>query len=363
LNDLAALNAFRLTDHDIVVLVDFSTLMFQRPDALFDDFLSNTELETMYVLDYTEDNLTPDGNNMGANMGFFLLKPSNETFQQLIEEYKNATFDSNAGWNSSGVKGFKGEKGTRGFLTYEYTKGSRKDKGQEIDRCLYGNANDNPRRAQDNACRNGDPEFCEDCRTKNTTEIFVANLRTICREPWNCRYDENWDNDTKQLCEAFHLYFFEQRLAFEQKYLAVQTVRNGTYYPEIFLGYCHEEGWKGYEMILPDNGMCPGATQSSFGNATVPNVNSTQTVELISGLVTGNGRTCVSGYISVPWYSPPFNVAIGTCWDRFVLCDSCVRPGYTDSHAYSPQHFLFSLQSLTCREVLEVDSVEAPLAT
>lgn len=302
---------WRLINHKIVVLVDFSTLLLRRPDELYDAFLANRNLTAMYTRDY-QTSPSETGLNMGINKGFFLFKPKHATKDLFNSLVMGSTFNDTHGWGGSGVSNFNCVAGSRGAITYYYTV-LDKGAGQEMDRCLYGNTNQNPSfSGQGSVCRDGSGGYaCPDCRNKNISDIFVAMPRDVCGEPWQCHYDDNWDSATKILCEKFHRFWYENRLEFEQKEMETQAVRDGQFHDEIFLGYCHETTYAGYRLMLPDNGECiTGETVTSADIVTVPGGGQNQKLEFKSAKFTGNGNVCMSGYITKAAYNTVFNIGI-----------------------------------------------------
>lgn len=106
-----------------------------------------------------------------------------------------------------------------------------------------------------NKCRDGHEE-CEDCRQTDISKIKTVHF-TICQKPWNCRAFKK--GDSLSLCNEFHHKWFQVRKSLDDRWTEMtgnQSLiekRNGSYYPDHFMGYCKYAGTKGYiPAVVPE---------------------------------------------------------------------------------------------------------------
>ena len=262
IRDLMKLHAYTLTQHKVVVLIDFTTALLQPLDDAIDDLLASTA-RAAFAMDYATQ-LPADGLNHGVNLGLFMLKPSFASFTELVDTYETTPYSATMGWNSQGVGGFDGSMGTSGLLTHYY----RSRPFIELDKCIYNNEAADPNGA-DGFCRDGNAQ-CDDCRLTVTNRIEAGRFDdAVCGKPWACSWDEGWDAATKEVCRYYHNNWFSNRLRFEQDFWigGPEPTRNGTLHQDIFLGYCSQTGVDGYEPMIPDN-YSPTASSSGTTTAT-----------------------------------------------------------------------------------------------
>jgi hypothetical protein len=130
IRDSTKLHAFRLVEHPIVVLFDFERMFQHQLSSIVQSLMDNPNLKGYYVR-------TPDcdgnGNSL-IDMGFLVIKPSVEEFNNIRDGYLNTPYDPELGWNSEGHNQCDGKLGLPGFLSYYF---SITDGYEELDRCWY----------------------------------------------------------------------------------------------------------------------------------------------------------------------------------------------------------------------------------
>jgi len=198
IRDLMRLYAFNLTNHPVAVMMSFDTVFTNPLDSIFDSLINDTNKTAVY--------LTENGNNV--NVGAFCVKPSEEEFIAVIDTYKATTYNSNTGWNESDILGL----GSGGILTYY--------------------ASQNPTAYQP--------------ITTNSILSFAAN--PDCDAPWECKYEQSWDNATEDECRELNSAWYEYRRYFEENWSKTDLVNTSlsNFHTDFFLGYCSGGGVEGY---------------------------------------------------------------------------------------------------------------------
>jgi len=261
--ELIRLHAYKLTDYSVVTLVDFTTLVLQPPDDMFNlivdggnnapEYMSNPSIfiqddsakptlparvDIVYTRDYTT--VTPTQFTTGLNLSFLPLRPSEDVFDELVSIYRRGDYSANKGWSNEGYGPFQGSMLTKGLLTYYYN-GVHSNSHVELNRCTYANKADAPRLRIDDGsiqCRNKneEDESCTDCRSVAFDDIVVADL-SECNVPWTCQ------RNTVTLCESFTSVWFELRKEVEEAILSERPNRS--------LSYCSGEGGDYVPLLIP----------------------------------------------------------------------------------------------------------------
>jgi len=322
LRDLMKLYAFKFDHHPAVVMVDFRTLMVDSIDTHLDQFIASDK-QVMYTTHYpTSDD--PTGRNRAAKTSWFMLKPDPNVLADIVDTYKTTSFNPDtsnhhtAGWDSSGVGDFPKQYGTDGILHYYYNT-LNPDQIWKTDRCQLGNDNSDPMKVDSSGnvvCR--DPYTCQDCRTYSMDTIQVAEMITVCGEPWKCYYDDNWDSNTKPLCEEFHRRWFATRIQYEDSHWhgGPPTDRSGTYKSDVFLGFCHTDGIVGYDRMIDDKlapASCDANTVTTEAVSTLHFLGGKtqeQIIKLEAGETTASTTACVSGSVTKVGREQPYNIGI-----------------------------------------------------
>jgi len=223
LKDLIKLNALNL-ESEFVVLLDSTYHMKEPLDPIFQS-LSGPEVKAAYVLD-------PNRNSI--SMSPLIMKTGQGLYDELVEIYKNTPFTAENGWGGSGMGLFPGGIGTSGLLSY-YFLFENQDAGDQLDRCLFAN--------------NGAAE----CTNSVFADIYGFTMTdSVCGQPWSCEYPKfSWSSDTKEMCKSFFMYWMQSRYDYQSSHLGkVGTENDGTYYPDVFNGYCNDVGQENYIHML-----------------------------------------------------------------------------------------------------------------
>ena len=214
------LHAFKLVEHNAVVMFDYNSQLQHSIQDEIDDLVLDPSKQVKYVKD-------KDG---GVSKAFMIIKPSEEVFEELRQEYMNTKYDHLKGWNNQGFNTFVGKMGLKGFFSYKVT---IDDRWEELDRCTYNNEID---------------DVCIGQIDVNDSKI-VRHSKAVCGEPRDCPYDYTlWSLEKKNACQKLHSNYFRARYEFEITFLIKRKIqeRFGQFKPESFLGYCKGPGKKNY---------------------------------------------------------------------------------------------------------------------
>lgn len=182
IRDSAKLQAWTLTLHPVVVLMDYDTIIQQPLDREIDMLLADETLKGFYIASAPD----KDTGKAGVDTGFLIIKPSMEEFNNIVTTYINTVFDPVLGWNSQGHNGFRGDIGISGFLSWYF---ANNNAYTELDRCLFAHDAD------------------EGCLT--TTALDEAKSlkvhNSVCGNPRHCPYDSpEWSEDKRDACASLH---------------------------------------------------------------------------------------------------------------------------------------------------------------
>jgi len=123
------LHAYTFTNHELVMLVEPSTMMLQPVDELFDDLINDPTTMATYTTE-------PNGD---IDLGMVIIRPSLAEFEAIKNIFKTVEFDDTSGWGGTGIgAGSQGGLGSKGLLTYYYTQVATAP-SLVADRCIYGN--------------------------------------------------------------------------------------------------------------------------------------------------------------------------------------------------------------------------------
>ncbi len=182
IRDSIKLRAWSLTDHPVVVLMNYNTLIDQPIDQEIDLLLASDTMKGLYI--HTKPD--PDNGGSGVDTGFMIIKPDQAEFENIVSEYLNTPYDPTTGWNGQGYNNFKGGLGISGFLAYYF---ANNPGYLALDRCTYAHTAD------------------ADCLGSFPFENRKAStmLKDVCGDPRNCPYTHpNWAADKTAACEAMH---------------------------------------------------------------------------------------------------------------------------------------------------------------
>jgi len=266
IKDLIRLYAYKLTNYDVVTLVDFTTLVLQPPDDMFNLIVDGgnhapahmshqegistnprlpSRVDVVYTRDYTT--VTPKQWTTGMNLSFLPIRPSMDAFNELVDIYTKGDYDSELGWGGDHEYGvFQGSMLTTGLLTYYHTY-VHPSSHVELYRCKYVNMADAPRLKLDDDtlhCRDRretDVGSCTDCRITSMDDVVIADMGE-CGAPWACQPDDYF----LELCKAFHSSWFGLRKEVED-ILLVDDRSGGPIEPL----YCAEGSY--VPLLLPSH--------------------------------------------------------------------------------------------------------------
>ncbi len=277
--ELIKLEAFRLTNHPIVVHLDLDVVIPKPMDDVLDfmmhpqKFKDSPELlskipimwpkkdipeniQFLFTKDYNV--VAPKRHDKPYQGGFFVIKPSLEIYNEFVDIVKSGDYNVKKGWGKK-VGPFYGGMTIQGLFPwyYEYV---RKGVSVELNRCKYNNMNDNPYLVRDNGdqrCRTNE-EKCEDCRYTSPEEVVSFHF-TICQKPWNCLKFAHHHEESK-LCRDMNQKWYEFRSELEASWGRTGKGQ-GSFMTERYQGYCARAGIKGYEPIRKPYGA-PGLQES-----------------------------------------------------------------------------------------------------
>ena len=112
--DLLRLQAFTLTSHPMVVLIDFDSFILQPLDDILQSIVTSPST-IAYSKTYAPIGDVATGYNNGVDMGCVVIKPSLTELDSILTVYKTASYDPVLGWDSSGVGSFPGAMGSSGI--------------------------------------------------------------------------------------------------------------------------------------------------------------------------------------------------------------------------------------------------------
>jgi len=270
--------AYTLIEHEIVVHLDFDTLLMDNLDVLFDAMLLRggndsdgtndnpnklitvtpesldamwpneplpTRIDAYFTRDYNM--VKPGREHVGVQGGFLILRPSMTTFELYKSTIIKGDFGGGkGGWGGKGYGPFYGSLTFQGIVPYIYGE-LLPNTSVELNRCVYNAMVDNPKdqRTKDNLakgkCMDGRQD-CEDCRLRDVDELKTVHF-TLCQKPWECLAHDN-NRIQEWLCRDMFAEWYRVREDLMDGNRGV-----GRYQHEHFRGYCKKSGSKGYIPI------------------------------------------------------------------------------------------------------------------
>jgi hypothetical protein len=203
--------SFTLVQHDIVVHLDVDGFLHRPLDVIFDVMLqenspyhefdnNNTVLEPRFrshsnfrdlsridfafTRDYNQQSkITADPQRYGVQGGFFLLRPSMNTFYEMSKLLHQGNYTRNKGWGKSYFGGYYGAPQIQGFLSYYFT-ALYPQNAIELNRCYHNTMLDDPYDLS-GRCKSGQ-KSCQNCRDVPLAEMYFVHI-TLCWKPWQVR--------------------------------------------------------------------------------------------------------------------------------------------------------------------------------
>ncbi len=274
--ELIKLEAYKLTDHPLVIHLDLDVIVPKPLDDVLDFMLNPRKykrspdllqkIPIMWPDKRIPDNIhfmfTKDYNTVAPRRadkpyqgGFFVIKPSVETYMEFVDIVKSGNYNVEKGWGDK-VGPFYGGMTVQGLFPYYYEY-IRDGISVELNRCKINNMNDNPylkRKNGNEICRTNEDK-CENCQFTNPDDVITFHF-TICQKPWSClRFHRNLE--TQKLCRDMNQKWYEYRSALEASW-GRSGRGQGSYKFDRYKGYCATSGRKGYDQIQTPYGA-PGA--------------------------------------------------------------------------------------------------------
>ena len=160
--ELIKLESFRLTQHPIVIHMDLDTMVFRPMDPAIDLMLNPehwrqdserarsfvmwpkrsipSQIDLMFTKGYNL--VSPGRRDKPFQGGFFMVKPSLEVYQELVQIILKGDFRKGTGWD--GICGwYYGGMTIQGLLPY-YFEHLHPGRAVELHRCVYNNMAANP---------------------------------------------------------------------------------------------------------------------------------------------------------------------------------------------------------------------------
>ena len=181
------LYAYTATEFERVVLLDMDSFVTGCLEHLF-----GAEEELLFTHDMgmcpkcergSRDHVPP------YQGGFFVVKPSLETYASMLEIIRRGNFVESGGpegaWEGSGIGYFWGGRTIQGLLPYYYTHVAP-GRSRELPICVYNNMNDS-----------------DECRKTPLADVQNAHF-TVCPKPWTCSHAHKGELCDQLVAEWFH---------------------------------------------------------------------------------------------------------------------------------------------------------------
>ena len=201
--ELLKLYTYTMHDYPIALHLDLDFIILKPLDPLFDVFLTpdhavkyiphahwpadrvrKQRVESMFTRDYPMSRETGIPSNfIGMQGGFLLVRPNQTAFEELVGLVQKGNYRTpQGGWYDGDVQypGFYGSPQIQGLIGFYYGH-YHPDQTVELNRCLHNNMAENPH-DKEGVCRAPVGDECENCRTKNVTELYSAHF-TFCLKP------------------------------------------------------------------------------------------------------------------------------------------------------------------------------------
>lgn len=256
-----------MTQHPVVIHLDLDALINKPMDDVL-DFMLNPErykaspellakipimwpeqdipddISLLFTKDYNV--VAPKRSDKPYQGGFFVVKPSLETYNEFVEIVRKGDYHIKGGWGKK-VGPFHGGMTIQGLLPwfYQYLHPGR---SVELNRCKYNNMSDKPYFERNNGmriCRTNEKE-CEDCRFKRMDDVVTFHF-TICQKPWSCLEYKNKLDDFR-LCREMNRKWYELRSELETSW-GRSGKGTGSLNVDHYKGYCSRTGVAGYQPI------------------------------------------------------------------------------------------------------------------
>lgn len=327
--ELLKLHAYGLVGHELVVHLDFDSLILRPMDDLFDVMLRKQKddkvaeslsvakltrskpvdfsrpIDAAFTRDYNSVKRPRSDSPVGYQGGFLIVRPSLTVLERYRTILQRGEFNLNprTGWGNK-YGNFYGDATFQGILPYYYEDVAPPGEHNELelDRCVYNQMADNPRKSthkfpratpldpeamgyrDKNMCRDGRKDCSDtDCQRTDPKDIITAHF-TFCKKPWDCspglpgtvaletclgllsewygvrRELEDWwllpriDPKEGALAKSKSISFSQRSFYWNERTVdRVHEKRRGSLNTDIYKGYCDATGTSGYlNMMGPD---------------------------------------------------------------------------------------------------------------
>lgn len=268
--ELIKLEAFTLTQHDVVVLLDLDVILLQPLDRLFNFLIKGKalpredvqwpdrrdppswrEVSVLYTVDYAM--VGPERETKPTQGGFLVMRPDLSVYEELRKIILEGDFRDRGGWG--GISGkFWGAMTIQGLLPYYFKVLHKEKHSVELNRWVYDNMcspsrKKNKKDVDDKGVCYTQEEKCESCGDRPLTDIALVHF-TVCQKPWLCMLP---NQRRKAMCSDFHHEWFRIRSDMEKNW-GRSGMGPGKDHQDHFFGYCDTYGKKGYQMIAKPYG-------------------------------------------------------------------------------------------------------------
>ena len=269
--ELIKFEAFTLTQHEAIVLLDLDALVLQPFDTILDLILDRTlpanashhlmwpdrplpdDIQVLYTIDYAM--VGPERRVKPVQGGFAVLRPNRTLYEEFVAIVRKGDFRERGGWGGKSGK-FWGGQTFQGLMAYKYQV-LNPESAVELNWCTYNNMGSPSRddglvndTANGKCCTN--TPTCEDCRSRNIDQVISTHF-TVCQKPWLCfRFNKN--TLTQRFCQQAHNAWFRARSDMEKTW-GRSGWGEGQFDREHSYGYCNRFGGKGYSLIEEPYGV------------------------------------------------------------------------------------------------------------
>ena len=317
------LHVYGLVQHPIAVHLDLDSLVLRPMDDLFDAMLASKKpenslplakgpktkkpdytipIDAAFTRDYNQVNDPSPEAQVGYQGGFLAVRPSLEVLERYKQILQRGEFILSPKWQERGWGGkfgaFYGSLTFQGLVPYYYEEAAPKNvhNEMELDRCVYNQMADNPRKStykypratpldakkmgfrDTKRCRDGRKDCSDtDCQRVHPKDTVTTHF-TFCKKPWDCSEGlpgtvadptckgllREWYAIRREL-EDYWMILGETSTTSanskEVSYRESKTISNVSKQRDNksermsghYLGYCIKEGQGYISMVEPDN--------------------------------------------------------------------------------------------------------------
>ena len=224
------LYAYTLVKDEIVVHLDYDSIMLQPMDELYDAMLSRdasshklsiprngsipTRVDAFFTRDYIQRcPLAPyQPRKYALQGGFFIIRPNITLYHEMVSILRRGNYTDQTGWENSRIGNFYGAAQIQGFLAYIYAE-LYPENAVELNRCIYNTMVYEEPLDERGKCRT-EEDICEDCRITPLQDMKLVHY-AMCQDPWYCQLP-TFGQPPKR-CQDVLTEWFRVRRGLEQK--------------------------------------------------------------------------------------------------------------------------------------------------